>query len=72
MSQIKVATVVKEFADVFQDTELFRVATIECQMAISRNDQEFLEKRYAEMKDIFAKLSKEMRELDVQIRRHSH
>ena len=71
MSRILVATVVKEFSDVFQDTELFRVAAHECQMAIARNDQVFVEKRYAEMKDLFSKLQKEMRELDVQIRRHS-
>ncbi len=68
---IHTATVVKEFSDVFQDTEVFREQAHYCQLAIARNDQAELERRYANMKEIFAKLTKEMRELDVQIKRHS-
>ncbi len=67
---IHVSRVVKEFSDVFQDTELFRTSVVYCQMAISQKDQAMIEKRYLEMKEIFTKLSKEMRELDVQIKRN--
>lgn len=63
--------VVKEFSDVFQDTELFRGIAMDCQIAIMQNNQVILEKKYQEMKDVFARLSKEMRELDVQIKRNA-
>lgn len=68
---IRSGMLVKEFSSVFQDVEFFRTAAVHCQMAIMSQDQAALEKQYIEMKEIFARLSKEMRELDTQIKRYS-
>lgn len=66
---IHVSNVVKEFSDVFQDTEIFREQVVYCQMAIAKHDQPEIANRYMKMKETFTRLSKEMRELDVQIKR---